>query len=203
MDAVSGELGVAVESKFVAVGAVVPYARAGVGAFATQMLANPRWGGVALDLLASGVDPQLVIDKLLALDDASTIAVRQLAIVDAAGCVATHTGAGCTLWAGHVAGDGYVCSGNSLASEDVLTLMARRFEVASGDLADRLVAALAAGQEAGGDKRGQQSAALLVVRDRGGYFGYSDRVHDLRIDDHAEPIKELARLLGVHKAQGV
>ncbi len=196
-DTRTGELGIAVQSKFLAVGAVVPWARAGIGAIATQSWANTSYGPRGLELLASGLTAGEVLAQLTRDDDGR--ALRQVGIVGVNGAPATFTGDDCYPWAGgHVRGD-YTCQGNILVGEETVLAMARTFEETAGHLADRLVAALAAGQAAGGDSRGQQSAALLVVRAAGGYSGFNDRFIDLRVDDHPQPIDELRRLLQLHK----
>ncbi len=195
-DPENGDLGVAVQSKFIAVGAVVPWARAGVGAIATQSYANPTYGREGLELLATGVNAQQTLAALVAADEGR--ALRQAGIVDATGNAAAYTGAECLAWAGHIIGDGFSCQGNVLVSEATVQAMAQSFRQATGELAERLVAALAAGQAAGGDRRGQQSAALLVVRAGAGYGG-ADRYIDLRVDDHPLPIEELSRLLGLYR----
>jgi len=191
------EWGVAVQSRFLAVGWVVPWAKAGVGAVATQARANPTYGPRGLELLASGLGAEEVVARLTGEDPEAS--VRQLGIVDAQGRAAAFTGEKCLEWAGQVTGSNYTCQGNILVSEATVRAMAEAFENASGPLADRLVRALAAGQAAGGDRRGQQSAALLVVKEKGGYGGLNDRFIDLRVDDHVDPIGELARLLGLFK----
>ena len=196
-DAQTGELGIAVQSKFLAVGAVVPWARVGVGAIATQSWANTSYGPHGLELLASGLSAEETIAQLLSVDEGR--ASRQVGIVAAKGSPATYTGDQCFPWAGGRVGENYACQGNILVGEDTVLAMARIFEQTSGRLCDRLLAALAAGQDAGGDSRGQQSAALLVVRERGGYGGFNDRFIDLRVDDHPQPIEELQRILQLHK----
>jgi len=196
-DAERGEWGIAVQSKFLAVGAVVPWARAGVGAIATQAWANTSYGPRGLDLLASGLSAQETLERLLQDDDGR--ADRQIGIVGASGAPVTYTGEKCFPWAGGCTGEDYACQGNILVSEDTVQAMARTFAETSGLLCDRLLAALAAGQAAGGDSRGQQSAALLVVRERGGYGGFNDRFIDLRVDDSPHPIDELQRILQLHK----
>jgi len=196
-DPANGDLGVAVQSKFLAVGAVVPWARAGVGAIATQSYANTRYGSEGLRLLAEGLSAQETLARLLADDGGREL--RQVGIVDAQGRAAAFTGGQCFGWAGHRVGPHYACQGNILVGEAPVEAMASTFEESKGPLADRLLAALAAGQAAGGDRRGQQSAALLVVREKGGYGGFNDRYLDLRVDDHPQPIAELQRLLELHK----
>ncbi|MBM4465364.1 MAG: DUF1028 domain-containing protein [Chloroflexi bacterium] len=195
-DPENGDLGIAVQSKFLAVGAVVPWARAGVGAVATQSWANTTYGPEGLKLMAEGLSAQEALAKLIEADEERDR--RQAGMVDVRGDAAAYTGQGCFAWAGHIVGEGFACQGNILVGEETVQAMAQTFEESEGELADRLVAALEAGQEAGGDSRGQQSAALLVVRDKGGYGGFDDRYLDLRVDDHPTPIQELKRLLGLH-----
>lgn len=195
-DREAGELGIAVQSKFLAVGAVVPWARAGVGAIATQAHANTSYGPRGLELLASGLAPEAVVKQLVRDDPERE--KRQLGIVDAEGRAATFTGAECFEWAGGVAGRGYCAQGNILGGRAVVDRLAHGFESAPGTLAERLVAALGDGQRAGGDRRGMQSAALLVVKEKGGYGGLNDRFIDLRVDDHERPIEELERLLDLY-----
>jgi uncharacterized Ntn-hydrolase superfamily protein len=196
-DPVNGDLGVAVQSKFLAVGSVVPFAQAGVGAVATQAYANITYGPEGLRLMAAGWTAQEALNHLLTID--LDVNQRQVLLVDAAGGAAAHTGEECHDWAGHIVGDGYACAGNILVGEATVQAMAKTFEETQGPLPERLVAALAAGQAAGGDSRGKQSAALLVVRTAGSYGGRSDRYVDLRVDDHPEPIPELERILGLHR----
>ena len=196
-DSKNGDLGVAVQSKFLAVGAVVPWAKAGVGAVATQSWANTTYGPEGLRLMAEGLSAQEALEKLVEADEER--ALRQAGMVDTRGDAAAYTGKDCFEWAGHIVGDGFACQGNILVSEETVQAMARTFEESEGELADRLVAALEAGQEAGGDSRGRQSAALLVVREKDGYGGFNDRYLDLRVDDHPTPIRELKRLLELHK----
>lgn len=195
-DTASGELGVAVQSKFIAVGAVVPWARAGVGAVATQAFANTTYGPEGLRLLSEGASPQEVIERLTGSD--AEAAQRQLGVVDARGRAATYTGAECMEWAGGRAGAGYAAQGNILVGAATVDAMAMSFEESTGALGARLLAALAAGQEAGGDRRGMQAAALLIVRARGGYGGRNDRYLDLRVDDHPSPIVELRRIYDLY-----
>lgn len=192
------ELGIAVQSKFIAVGAVVPWARAGVGAVATQAFANTTYGPQALERLAKGEKPEDIVKALTEADEGR--AQRQLGIVSANGESATFTGEKCNAWAGGVKGENYCCQGNILAGEAVVKNMEKAFLETKGVLAERLIAALQAGQDAGGDTRGMQSAALLIVREGWGYGGQSDRYRDLRVDDHAEPITELKRIYGLHVA---
>jgi len=196
-DPATGDLGIAVESRFFAVGSVVPWAKAGVGAVATQSFANTGFGPDGLALLESGKSAQETLDALLAKDGEAD--QRQVGIVDAQGRGATWTGPKCNVWAGGKTGKNYTAQGNILSGKEVVEALASTFESSAGlPLADRLVKALAAGQAAGGDARGQQSAALLVVRAKGGYSGYNDRYIDLRVDDSPRPIEELARLLELH-----
>lgn len=191
-DPTNGDLGIAVESKFLAVGAVVPWAKANVGAIATQAHANTNFGPNGLELLQKGLSAQEVLNKLVESDEGRD--QRQVGIIDAAGNVAAYTGKKTIPWAGHKIGKNYSVQGNILVSEKVILEMSQAFESTNGNLAAKLLAALEAGQNAGGDSRGQQSAALLVVRERGGYSGFNDRYIDLRVDDHPEPTKELKRI---------
>jgi uncharacterized Ntn-hydrolase superfamily protein len=191
------EVGVAVQSKFLSVGAAVPWVSADAGAVATQAWANTTYGPRGLALLREGRAPAAVIAELIRDDPAAED--RQIGVVAPDGAAATFTGAGCMDWAGGVAGDGYAAQGNILAGAGVVRALAETFEQTRGALADRLIAALMAGQAAGGDRRGQQSAALYIAKPGGGYAGFNDRYVDLRVDDHPEPIAELARLLELHK----
>ena len=191
------EWGVAVASKFPAVGAVVPWARAGVGAVATQAFANVAYGPDGLALLERGSTAAEVVRTLTDADEGRDD--RQLAVVDASGTAATFTGSGCFDWAGGLGGPGYCCQGNILAGAGVVQAMAEIFVTSEGELAARLLAALQAGDSAGGDRRGRQSAALLVVRAGGGYGGGTDKTVDLRVDDHLDPVGELHRLFSVHR----
>lgn len=194
----AGEWGVAVQSKFLAVGAAVPFAVAGVGAIATQALANVAYGPAALTLLREGQSASDVVAELTRADDGRDD--RQLGVVDARGGSATFTGRACIEWAGGLAGDCYAAQGNILVSESTVYALAETFVAASGSpLGERLLACLGAAQEAGGDRRGQQSAALLVVREGGGYGGRSDRLIDLRVDEHPTPIGELERIYAMHR----
>ena len=195
-DPETDSLGVAVQSKFLAVGSVVPWARAGVGAVATQAMANFNYGPRGLDLMAQGRTAEETVGALSAADEDREH--RQLGVVDARGRAATFTGSECFDWAGGVTGEHYAAQGNILVGRENVEAMAKTYEGAGGDLAARLLAALDAGQEAGGDSRGRQSAALLVVREGGGYGGDNDRVIDLRVDDHPDPIKELIRIRDLH-----
>jgi uncharacterized Ntn-hydrolase superfamily protein len=192
------EWGVAVQSKFLAVGAAVPFAAAEVGAIATQALANVAYGPHGLELLRTGRSAGEVVAELTSADDGRDD--RQLGVVDARGAGATFTGSACVDWAGGIAGHCFAAQGNILVSEATVDALAETFVASAGaPLAERLLASLAAAQQAGGDRRGQQSASLLVVRDRGGYGGRSDRLVDLRVDEHAAPITELERIYKVHR----
>ncbi|NDI35919.1 DUF1028 domain-containing protein [Chengkuizengella sediminis] len=190
------ELGIAVQSKFLGVGAVVPWAKAGVGAVATQSFANTSYGPKGLELMANGKSAQETMDILVEEDDEKQS--RQVGIVDANGNSATFTGSDCYDWAGGIAGPNFAAQGNILVSAKTVESMAGTFNNCEGELSERLLSALDAGQNAGGDSRGKQSAALLIVKEQGGYGGFNDRYIDLRVDDHPEPIKELIRL---HKLQ--
>lgn len=193
-----GQWGVAAQSKFLAVGSVVPWAAPVVGAIATQAYANPRYGPDGLALLHEGLDAATVVERLTAGDDGRDH--RQLGIVDALGGSATYTGSECMDWAGGINGPCFAAQGNILASAATVDALATTFAETKGQpLAERLLAGLAAAQAAGGDRRGQQSAALLVVERDGGYAGLSDSVVDLRVDDHLSPISELERLYSIHR----
>jgi uncharacterized Ntn-hydrolase superfamily protein len=195
-DRAAGEIGIAVQSKFLSVGAVVPWVERG-GAIATQAWANTTFGPTALAALRDGVVPDEIVRRLTANDPQAED--RQFGIVDAQGGAASFTGSRCIGWAGGIVGEGFAAQGNCLAGPAVVDAMARTFRETGGTLADRLVASLAAGQREGGDKRGQQSAALVIAKPHGGYGGFNDRYVDLRVDDHPAPIDELARLLELHK----
>jgi uncharacterized Ntn-hydrolase superfamily protein len=192
-DSATGELGVAVASRFFAVGSVVPWAKADVGAVATQSFANTTFGWRGLDLLEKGASPEEAVKILLRNDDDPER--RQVGIVSADGHSVTYTGKNCIPWAGGRNGSNYACQGNILAGEAVVLAMEKAFLETKGTLADRIYAALIAGDSKGGDSRGKQSAALLVVKKNGGYNGYTDRAIDIRVDDHPQPFKELGRLL--------
>jgi len=188
--------GVAVASKFPAVGAVVPWARANSGAVATQALANTSFGPKGLELMDSKLSAYEALRELLAKDKGRED--RQVGIVDRRGGSATFTGKSCMDWAGGISGQGYAIQGNILAGPDVVRHMERAFLETSGDLPARLLASLQAGSRAGGDRRGRQSAAILVVKPQGGYGGHNDRWIDYRVDDHLNPILRLAELLDLH-----
>jgi uncharacterized Ntn-hydrolase superfamily protein len=192
-DPVNQDWGVAVASKFFAVGSVVPWAKAGVGAVATQAFANTSFGPRGLLILEQGADAETALKVLVASDTGR--AQRQAGIVDAKGNAATYTGEKCNAWAGGVEGVNFVCQGNILAGEKVVKAMAKAFEAGKGELAERLLAALEAGDAAGGESRGRQSAAILVVRPGGGYGGWDDRYLDIRVDDDPQPIKGLRRMM--------
>ena len=189
--------GVGVQSKFLAVGSVVPWAEPGAGALATQAYANPRYGPEGLALLREGLGAAEVVERLVGADEGR--AERQLGVVDATGAAAAWTGPECSDWAGHRTGDGYAAQGNILVGRETVDALAERFEATAGrPLAERLLDCLAAAQSAGGDRRGQQSASLLVVERDGGYGRMSDVLVDLRVDDHEAPIDELRRLYELH-----
>jgi uncharacterized Ntn-hydrolase superfamily protein len=191
--------GVAVQSKFPAVGCVVPWAEPSVGAIATQAHANPRYGPAGLALLRAGASAPDAVERLVAGDEGRDH--RQVGVVDGRGRSASHTGPRCFEWAGGRTGDCYAAQGNILVSRSTVDALADTFEASSGrPLAARLLECLRAAQAAGGDRRGQQSAALLVVERDGGYAGLSDTLVDLRVDDHSRPIEELGRLYGLHQA---
>ena len=192
------EWGVAVQSKFLAAAAVVSWAEANAGAVATQSYANVTYGRTGLDLMAAGRAAEEVLDMLVKDDPDRDL--RQVGVVDRSGNAAAYTGKECHDWAGHIVGDGFCCQGNILVPGTV-EAMAERFRQdrkGDGELADWLVAALAAGQQAGGDQRGRQAAGVLVVRDKGGYGGNNDRYLDLRVDDHPRPIEKLTELVESH-----
>ncbi|MFC4076095.1 DUF1028 domain-containing protein [Salinithrix halophila] len=196
-DEAAGEWGVAVQSKFLAAGSAVPWAAAETGAIATQSFANTSFGPRGLRMLEEGLEPEAVLWELLSDDPDRQL--RQVGIVDAKGRSAAFTGSDCFSWAGEITGPGFVCLGNLLAGESVLADMVASFRSSPDQpLAERLVDALVSGQQAGGDKRGMQSASLLIVKPNGGYGGFNDRAIDLRVDDHPRPLEELSRLLNLH-----
>jgi uncharacterized Ntn-hydrolase superfamily protein len=188
--------GIAVASKFLSVGAVVPWAQAGAGAVATQSYANTSFGPRGLELMQAGLSAQEALDRLIAEDEDRDH--RQVGLVDAHGGSATYTGGACYAWAGGLTGQGYACQGNILVGPETVQALATTFTSAKGELADRLVAALLAGDRAGGDSRGRQSAAVLVVSPKGGYAGFNDRYLDLRVDDDPDPVARLQGLLKLH-----
>jgi uncharacterized Ntn-hydrolase superfamily protein len=196
-DLEAGRWGVATQSKFLGVGSIVPWAEAQVGAVATQSYANPRYGPDGLSLLRDGLSAAEVVERLTAADDDREH--RQLGVVDAEGRSATFTGSECHDWAGGRTGTGYAAQGNILVSGATVDALAETFEGTAGrPLEQRLLECLDAAQAAGGDSRGQQSAALLVVEKDGGYAGLWDVVFDLRVDDHERPLEELRRIYGLH-----
>jgi len=189
--------GVAVASKFPAVGSVVPWAQADAGAVATQSFSNASFGPRGLEMMASGASAKDTLAKLI-MDDAGRD-LRQVGLVDAKGHAATYTGSGCFPWAGGVTGKGYAIQGNILASAKVVPAIEKKFLATQGDLPSRLYAALLAGDRAGGDKRGRQSAAIYVVKPNGGYGGFIDRWIDYRVDDHEDPVPRLGELIELHR----
>jgi uncharacterized Ntn-hydrolase superfamily protein len=195
-DPINGDLGIIVQSKFPAVGSVVPWAMANIGAIATQAWANVGYGPNGLALLQNGSSASETLKILLDADEGREH--RQIGIVDSKGQAVAHTGKECMEWAGQIVGDGFTCHGNILAGEDVVNDMADAFERTDGDLLDKLFAGLIAGQAAGGDRRGMQSAAIIVVREGGGYEGGNDRYVDVRVDEHPSPIDELVRIFNIY-----
>ncbi|HOX25416.1 MAG TPA: DUF1028 domain-containing protein [Candidatus Krumholzibacteria bacterium] len=196
-DPATGDLGVAVQSHWFSVGALVPWARAGVGAVATQSMVDPSYGPLGLELMAAGKDAPTALGGLLAADP--HLDIRQVGMVDAAGRVAAHTGVRCIPEAGHRTGDGYAVQANLMGPPTVPDAMASAFAGTTGPLAERLLAALAAAEAAGGDIRGRQSAAILVVRGEATGRVWDDVLVDLRVEDHPDPVAELARLVRVHR----
>jgi uncharacterized Ntn-hydrolase superfamily protein len=197
-DLEAGQWGVAVQSKFLGVGSIVPWAEPGIGAIATQAFANPRYGPQGLALLREGSSAQETVDRLTAEDDGR--AERQVGVVDGTGGSATFTGAECLEWAGGRAGEGFAAQGNILVSAATVDALAETFEGSAGSpLTTRLLDCLDAAQAAGGDSRGQQSAALVVVQRDAGYAGLSDVLVDLRVEDHGRPLEELRRLYDLHR----
>lgn len=191
------EIGIAVQSKIVSVGSIVPFARAGVGAVATQSYANVNYGPFGLHFLNEGYAPDAVLSILTMADKQRDH--RQAGIIDSEGNAASFTGKDCTAWAGSVVGKHFAVQGNMLTGPEVVEAMAKAFQETEGILAERLLASLKAGQEAGGDKRGRQSAALIIVREDWGYGGMNDRFRDIRVDEHETPIKELRRVYEAHR----
>ncbi|RIW39047.1 DUF1028 domain-containing protein [Bacillus salacetis] len=191
------EWGIAVQSKFIGVGAVVPFARAGAGAVATQSYANTAYGPHALQLMEEGKTAEEALEIIM--QDDPDRHLRQVGLIDAQGNAATFTGEGCYDWAGGMIGEHFAAQGNILVDQRTVEAMAGTFTSTEGTLAERLLKALDAGQEAGGDSRGKQSAAIYVVKEKGGYGGFNDRLIDLRVDDHPDPIKELIRIFNLHQ----
>src|SRR3954470_6147529 len=197
-DLEAGQWGVATQSKFLAVGSVVPWAEPGGGAIATQAYANPRYGPDGLNLLREGLSAEEAVERLTAADEGRE--ERQLGIVDGQGRSVSFTGKDCLDWAGGRAGPCYAAQGNILVSAETVDAIAETFEASKGPLVERLLDSLDAGQAAGGGRRGQQSAAILVVEQNGGYAGLSDTVVELRVEDHERPLEELRRLYRLHEA---
>jgi uncharacterized Ntn-hydrolase superfamily protein len=199
-DSITGEMGVAVQSHWFSVGSVVPYARAGIGAVATQSLVLRSYGPLGLDLMEQGMSAREALEKLVEEDAHS--AVRQVAMVDAEGNVAAYTGDSCIAFASHQAGNGYSVEANMMLTDKVVPAMAKAYETTQGDLAERMLAALDAAQQAGGDIRGRQSAAILIVRGTATEEPWSDIIMDLRVEDSPQPIDELRSLVTLHRAYG-
>jgi uncharacterized Ntn-hydrolase superfamily protein len=197
-DTVTGEMGVAVQSHWFSVGSLVTWAEAGVGAVATQSFVDPAYGPLGLDLMRTGKTANQALQSLLASDEGRD--VRQVAMIDAQGNVAAHTGSKCIQGAGHIVGRNYSVQANLMLNDKVWPAMSKAFESAKGDLAERMLAALDAAEAAGGDIRGKQSAAILIVKAKSTGRPWADRVMELRIEDHEEPLKELRRLVNVHRA---
>lgn len=196
-DQSTGEIGIAVQSKFIAVGSVVPYASAEFGAIASQAWGNVRYGPIGIKLLSQGKTPKEVVELMTNADPLRNS--RQLAVIGLEGNASNYTGTECHDWAGAKIGQHFSVQGNILAGPQVIEAMAANFNKSIGCLSERLIKALKAGQEAGGDRRGMQSAALLVVRKNWGYGGLNDRFRDLRVDDHPRPIEELNRIYKIHR----
>ena len=197
-DSVTGELGVAVQSHWFSVGPLVPWAEAGVGAVATQSFVDPAYGPLGLELMRSGKTARQALDGLLASDPNQ--AVRQVAMVDAKGNVAAHTGKKCIPAAGHIEGEQFTCEANLMLNDKVWPAMAKAYRETKGDLAERMLAALDAAQFVGGDIRGKQSAAILIVAGTSTGKPWNDRTMDLRVEDSPDPLKELRRLVNIHRA---
>ncbi len=197
-DTVTGEMGVAVQSHWFSVGSVVTWAEAGVGAVATQSFVDPAYGPLGLDLMRAGKTAQQALEALIASDPGKD--VRQVAMIDARGNVAAHTGAKCIQGAGHIVGKNYSVQANLMLNDKVWPAMSEAYEKATGDLADRMLAALDAAEAVGGDIRGKQSAAILIVKAKSTGRPWADRAMELRVEDHREPLKELRRLVSVHRA---
>lgn len=197
-DSITGEMGVAVQSHWFSVGSSVTWAEAGIGAVATQSFVDPAYGPLGLDLMRAGKTARQALDALMATDPGRD--VRQVAMIDANGTVATHTGSKCIQAAGHITGRGYSVQANLMLNDKVWPAMAKAFETSKGSLAERMLEALDAAQEAGGDIRGRQSAAILIVKAHSTGRPWSDRIMDLRVEDHPDPLKELRRLVTLHRA---
>jgi uncharacterized Ntn-hydrolase superfamily protein len=197
-DTVSGDMGVAVQSHWFSVGSLVTWAEAGVGAVATQSFVDPAYGPLGLDLMRAGKTANQALSALLASDPGKD--VRQVAMIDARGNVAAHTGTKCIQGAGHIVGRTYSVQANLMLNDKIWPAMSKAFEGATGDLAERMLAALDAAQAVGGDIRGKQSAAILIVKGKSTGRPWADRVMELRVEDHPEPLKELRRLVNVHRA---
>lgn len=198
VDPATGEIGVAVQSKIVGVGSIVPFAKANIGAIATQAYANVDYGPSGIRAMKMGIPPENCLD-LLTIDDPNRES-RQVGIINAKGEAATFTGSECHEWAGGLVGENFAAQGNILAGPEVVDAMVAAFAESDGVLAERLIAALRAGQKAGGDRRGRQSAALLIVREGWGYGGLDDKFRDVRVDEHETPIEELERVYRKHRA---
>ncbi|MFN0157314.1 MAG: DUF1028 domain-containing protein [Bacteroidota bacterium] len=197
-DTVTGEMGVAVQSHWFSVGSLVTWAEAGVGAVATQSFVDPAYGPLGLDLMRAGKTAQQALEALVASDPGKD--VRQVAMIDAHGNVAAHTGAKCIQGAGHIVGKNYSVQANLMLNDKVWPAMSEAYEKATGDLADRMLAALDAAEAVGGDIRGKQSAAILIVKAKSTGKPWADRAMELRVEDHREPLKELRRLMNIHRA---
>ncbi|HXG00943.1 MAG TPA: DUF1028 domain-containing protein [Bacteroidota bacterium] len=197
-DTVTGEMGVAVQSHWFSVGSLVTWAEAGVGAVATQSFVDPAYGPLGLELMRAGKTAQQALEALLASDPGRD--VRQVAMIDSRGNVAAHTGRKCIQGAGHIVGNNYSVQANLMLNDKVWPAMSKAFETAKGNLADRMMAALDAAEAVGGDIRGKQSAAILIVKPKSTGRPWADRVMELRVEDHEEPLKELRRLIRVHRA---
>jgi len=197
-DTVTGEMGVAVQSHWFSVGSIVTWAEAGVGAVATQSFVDPAYGPLGLDLMRAGKTASQALEALVATDPGKD--VRQVAMIDVKGNVAAHTGMKCIQGAGHIVGRNYSVQANLMLNDKIWPAMSRAYESAKGDLAERMLAALDAAEATGGDIRGKQSAAILIVKSRGTGRPWVDRVMELRVEDHPEPLKELRRLVNVHRA---
>ncbi len=195
-DPKNNEWGVAVQSKFVAVGSIVPYAKAKVGVIATQAYANTSYGPNGLALLEKGLTAEETIQRLIKDDEKKE--ERQVGIVDSFGNAASFTGSECFEWAGHIVGKNFSCQGNILVSEEVVKAMAKAFKTTRGDLIEKFFAVLDAGQEAGGDRRGRESAAILIVKEKGAYDGGTDNYINIRVDEHPTPIKELKKVFEIY-----